>query len=282
MKMMSRFRRVWIASCACAALALGACSDGAEGGVGTLTLTTWGEDYIEKEIPASEVEGGASITFSKFLMTLSELRVADGGGALGGEVSEQKVFDLVPAGPHELAVFADIGAKRWDAISVRVAPASGAVAGNAGAADVQLMNQQGLSLYVEGQIRPATGNPLSFAWGFDTATRYESCEDADGKLGVVVPTGGSATAQLTMHGDHFFYDSLQGDAKLRVEALIAADADQNGDISLAELAAVDLTTLPPDQYDTAGDGSVKTLADFIRALTRTVVHYQGEGHCASR
>ncbi|PIE17644.1 MAG: hypothetical protein CSA65_08275 [Proteobacteria bacterium] len=263
-------------------LVCSACSESAEEGLGTLTLTTWGEDYIEKQIPASEVEGGASITFSRFLVALSELKVADSSGVIGGEVKEQRVFDLVPAGPHELAVFTDIGAKRWDALSVRCAPASGAVAGNASVDDVQLMNQRGLSVYVEGQLRPKTGSPLSFAWGFDVATHYERCEDADGKLGVVVPTGGSATAQLTIHGDHVFYDSLQGDAKLRVEALIAADTDANGDISMEELAAVDLTTLPIDQYDTAGDGSVATLADFVRALSRTVVHFQGEGHCVSR
>jgi hypothetical protein len=269
--------------CACAcALSLAGCGDQEGGGAGTLTLTTWGEDYIEQGIPATEVEEGAAINFSKFLIALSELRVADASGAVGGELGEQRVFDLVPPGPHQLARFTAIGAQRWDRLGARIAPASGAVAGNASAADVTLMNQRGLSIYLEGSIQPATGAPLSFAWGFDTATRYEDCEDAEGKLGVVVPTGGSATAQLTMHGDHFFYDSLQGDAKLRVEALLAADTDADRALTLTELAAVDLTTLPLDQYDTAGDGSVKTLADFVRALSRTLVHFQGEGHCTSR
>ena len=259
-----------------------ACGGDDASGTGRLTVTTWGEDFIEKEIPASEVDGGHRVVFSKVLLALSALRIADHEGKLGGEVAGQHIYDLHPAGPHELAVFEQLGAQRWDRVGIHISPAQQASAGNATAADVTLMNDQGYSVYVAGRIEPAGGaTPLSFAWGFATTTSYSECHDAEGQEGIVVPTGGSVTMQFTIHGDHFFYDSLQGGATLRAAALLAADADGDGDLTLDELAAVDLTTLPIQQYDTGGAGSVRNLADFLSALSRTLVHYQGEGNCHS-
>ena len=37
------------------------------GGVGQVSLTTWGEDFIEQEIPATLFEDGFSVRYSKFL-----------------------------------------------------------------------------------------------------------------------------------------------------------------------------------------------------------------------
>jgi hypothetical protein len=44
---------------------------------------------------------------------------------------------------------------------------------------------------------------------------------------------------------------------------------------------VNLTTLPLGQYGTGSAPNVKTLKDFVLALSRTVGHYRGEGHCHS-
>ncbi|MCK5799240.1 MAG: hypothetical protein KAI47_18740 [Deltaproteobacteria bacterium] len=263
-------------------IALNACGVDAAG-EGKLKITTWGEDYIEQGIPADKITGGFAIHFDRFLVAFSDICIADAAGDVGGEAKAQRVFDLTKAGPHEVAIFDTIGARRWDRVGLRVAPAVQATAGNARAADVDLMNKAGHSVYIAGTIQPpgAGTKALSFAWGFSLATRYEACEDTGGKQGVVVPTGGSATVQFTIHGDHFFYDSLQADAKLRVAPLLAADADGDNVLTLSELGAVDLTTLPLDQYDTGGDGQVKTLGDFVSALSRTIVHFQGEGHCHS-
>ena len=101
-------------------------------------------------------------------------------------------------------------------------------------------------------------------------------------MGVSVPDGGVATMQFTIHGDHLFYDDLASpDAALRGKAIFEADTDSNGEITWQELEAVDLSTLPEGQYGTGGAPDVYTLGDFVEALSRTVVHFQGEGHCHS-
>ena len=99
---------------------------------------------------------------------------------------------------------------------------------------------------------------------------------------MVVPSGGTATMELTVHGDHLFYDDLQSDeAVLRFTAFAEADGRGDGDriVTLEELAAVDLTTLPAEQYGTGGAASIVTLRDFVAALTRALIHFQGEGDC---
>ncbi len=62
------------------------------------------------------------------------------------------------------------------------------------------------------------------------------------------------------------YDGLQAAcAKVRGAAIIAADANDDG-VTRAELAAVQLTSLPLSQYDTTGAASVKTLADRVSGI----------------
>ena len=261
-----------------------ACGD--EDGSGTLKVTTYGEDFIEKEIPAASGGGegmadGYTVKYDKFLVALSSLTVAHSEGEVGGKVDTTQVFDLHPAGPHTVTTFDDIGARRWDRVSVTLAPAKAATAGNASAADVKLINDNGYSVYVEGAAQKGV-KKYSFKWGFSTTTRYTECHEKTSGSGVVVPTGGSATAEITIHGDHLLYDDLQSsDPSLRFNAVAGADGDGDGEVTLAELATVDLTTLPAGQYGTGGAGSVKNLRQFIEALTRTLVHFQGEGHCHS-
>lgn len=92
--------------------------------------------------------------------------------------------------------------------------------------------------------------------------------------------GGTDAVELTIHGDHFFYDDLQAaTAKLRAEAIVNADANLDGLVELSELDAVALTSLPANQYGTGGASDVNNLGDFVRFLSRTVGHYRGEGEC---
>jgi hypothetical protein len=90
--------------------------------------------------------------------------------------------------------------------------------------------------------------------------------------------------QLTIHGDHPWFDDLQSpEAKMRFRP--AADSDRSpmdGVITLDELGATALTSLPLDQYGTGGAGNVKNLRDFVQALIRTIGHYRGEGECAPK
>jgi hypothetical protein len=268
---------------AAAVLGLTACGDG---GTGDVKFTVYGEDFIEKEIPAEDFEDGWSVKYTKFLVTLGELKVADGGGSVAAQSSTAKVYDVHRPGPVEVEHFTGLEAKDWSEVSYAIAPAAEATAGNATAEDVERMKAGGYSIYVEGTGTKGT-ETKRFAWGFTQNTLYEHCENPDIGEGVTVPNGGEELVQLTMHGDHLFFDDLQSpEAKMRFDAIAEADgfgiAGPDGVVTLQELEMVDLTTLPRGTYGTGGVPNVKNLREFVSALVRTVGHFRGEGECSPR
>ncbi len=263
-----------------AAFALCACDVGS----GTVVFTVYGEDYIEEKIPAENGDetgfvDGWELAFTKFLVTLSEITVATRSGEVGAKQSGAKVFDVHQKGPVTVETFAGLDAKAFDDVSFSIAPVADAVAGNASAADVAALKTSGHGVYVEAT---ATKDAVTktIRWGFPQNTQYLKCTNEDIGDGVVVPNGGEETVQLTIHGDHFFYDNLQSDeAQMRFQAIADADANSDGEVTLEELAQVDLTTLPLDQYGTGGAAAVHNLRQFVEALSRTLGHYRGEGEC---
>ncbi len=254
------------------------------GGTGTIEVNVYGEDFIEQEIPAASAPGeeglvdGFKVEYDKFLVALANLEVANSDDEVAATDAATRIWDVKKPGPHAVAQL-DAPAERWDRVSVEMRRASGATAGNADAADVDMMNAGGHTVIATGRVSNET-DTYTFDWRFDTETLYADCVDADERPGVNVPTGGSVPMQLTIHGDHLFYDDLQSDdPSLRFAAMAAADTNGDFDVTLEELAAVDLTSLPSDQYGTGGDPDVNDLSEFVTALTRTLVHFQGEGHC---
>lgn len=269
--------RKWLAGLSL--LGLAACGEG----TGTVTFTTYGEDFIEREIPASAFEDGWTVRYSKFLVMLGEVTV-ETHGEVAATQATAKVFDVHRQGPVVVETFRDLPAKEWDHVSYAIAPWPHAEGVNADAADVARMKSEGSSVYVEGTATKGSVTKR-FAWGFPTDTLYTHCESPDLGAGVTVPKDGLETVQLTLHGDHLFFDDLQSpEAKMRFDAMAAADqlgtAGPDGQVSLEELAAVDLTELPAGQYGTGGVGNVRNLRDFVTALVRTVGHFRGEGECS--
>lgn len=257
------------------------------GGTGSLTFTTWGEDYIEQGIPTDsrEVTGfvdGWSLTYTRFLVALGEVTLAKQTGERGPVQDAARVVDLVKPGPVELFGFTGVPAEKWDRVSYAIAPASASAqaAGALDAGDLERM-RAGLSILIEGHATDGAATKR-FAWAFTTDTLYADCTNPDFGEGVTVPTGGQEVVQLTVHGDHFWYDDLTSpEAVLRFQAIADADADADGEVTLAELSSVPLTFLPLGQYGTGSARHVKTLADFVTALGRTVGHFRGEGDCVS-
>ncbi len=107
---------------------------------------------------------------------------------------------------------------------------------------------------------------------FDTDTTYVNCE-TDQKL----EDGGQATSQITIHADHLFYDDLvSDDPNVAFDLVASADTDGDGNVTEAELAALDISG--EDRYQ-VGDLPVTDLWGFISAQTKTLGHIDGEGHC---
>lgn len=259
---------------------------------GTAVFTTWGEEYIEKQLgpdPQGE-EGfvdGWTVKYEKFLVVFHEIQVGDRRGEVGARLIGSRFVDNVKPGRKALATFNDVPARGWDAVGYVIRPAypdSEVVAGEA--ADRDMMAREGYALYVQGT---ATKGAITktFRWGFRTHTVYTDCrqpaESGQAIDGIVVTNGGTDTSELTTHGDHLFYDRLATSpdpavtTKLRFDAIAAADANGDGEVTMEELSAVSLATLL-GTYDPSGLPATN-LGEFVTALARTVGHFRGEGEC---
>lgn len=262
-------------------------SDDQADGQGSVAFNIWGEDFIEQQIPADKVEDGWSIKYSKFLVSVGGITVADAGGQVAAQMTGSKLFDMTKPGVKPVVRFDGLPAKSWDAVSFEITPVTAetelAVAAEA---DKQLMLAGGYSVYIDAT---ATKGAVTkkYTWGFTTATAYRQCQaDVGGKetLGVVVTNGGTDEPQITIHGDHLYYDDLQDPAsKVRFDNIAAADADNDGVITMAELSAVELAKIPAAQgpYGTGSAAGINDLGAFHTALSRTVGHWRGEGECFS-
>ncbi len=238
-------------------------------GNGTWLVETWGEEYIEQEIPAADVGDGYTLTYDEFLIAMSCVALVDGNGDEVTALEGQQVFDMTQAGPHSVGD-AEVPATHYDHVDMTLSPASDAVAGNATDDQVAYMNDNGLSISVAGAATLA-GDTYTFAWDFDTSTHY-ACEPD-----LTLADGGEGNTQLTIHGDHLFYDDLEDpDAGVVFQVLADADADADGEITRAELEGVDMATTG---YGVGQYSDVTDLWAFVSHLTRTLGHIDGEGHC---
>lgn len=237
-------------------------------GKGSWTVNTWGEEYIEVEIPAADFADGCDVTYDSFLLAMSDVALLDGDGEPVGVVDGQQVFDMTAAGPHDVGS-AEVKATHYANARFSISPASNAVPGNATEAQVAELGTS--SIRVAGTLT-CGGVARTFDWSFDSDTTYH-CEPAD----LTIPGGGEDSTQYTIHGDHLFYDGLENvDAVVRGQAIFDADTDGDGAITLTELDAIQVATLG---YEVGQYSEVTTLGDFVWFLTQTLGHVDGEGHC---
>jgi len=244
------------------------CGDG-KGGTGTVAVEIWGEDFIEAGIPASEFVDGWAVTYDAFVVTVGALTAA-GVGFPGA-----RAYDLTHKGPLPVASLrANAGAIAPVSYSLEPTDASTHNV-NVDTALFDTLVAEGWSVYLQGSATK-DGQTLTFAWGFDLSVTYFSCH-ASG----TVPANGTGTTQLTIHGDHPFYESIiDPDARLRFGPLADADANGDDEITRTELAALSGVAFGAlDHYDVPAGSHIDNLWDFLRAQVETLGHIDGEGHC---
>jgi hypothetical protein len=231
-------------------VALGASACSAEQGEGTLRVVAYGEDFIEAGIPADAFVDGWAVTFTRFEIALAEVSAA---GVSGG--GEQRVDVTTPTGGDgRLVTELAVPSGTVGELAYAIAP-----------------DGSGSSIVVEGTATRET-QTVSFAWTFATDTLYSPCHTE-----AEVPADGEATATITIHGDHLFYDDLvSADPFVAFDLVASADTDGDGAVTEAELRAVDINML--ERYQ-VGDHDVEDLWSFIEQLTTTLGHIDGEGHC---
>jgi hypothetical protein len=260
------------------------CGSDDEAGRGTAQITLWGEEYIEEGIPAEAFEDGWSVQFDEFLVMFSDIYARD-GRENGARFGSTELVDLVKPGPYAVITF-ELEARAFGQFGYTIAPAGSADVRHETASDEQLerMFDGGYSVFVSG-VATRDGLTKTFAWGFTNTTHYEECvSEVDGKEvpGIVVANGANEIVQITIHGDHFFYDDLASESAVpRFDAIALADSDDDGEVTLEELSAVKLVNILEGTYGTGSASHVDDLGAFVRSLTSTIGHFRGEGHCVS-
>lgn len=264
---------------------------GCGGETGSLAVTISGEDAAVSGFDASAFEDGWRVDFDALVVSLSafELHGADGEEAV---LESDPILVDVTQGDTGVWAFDAVGARRWEDLRYRIAPAT------AGARDVgtvdpairQRMIDEGLSIYVEAT---ATKGDLtrSLEWAFTLDVAHSHCIGADGTDGIIVAAGAQNQTQITTHWDHLFFDSLALDeAAMRFDAIAAAGDDV---ITLEDLSSQRLADLRGLDGEPLADGegaaivydpgstplSEPTLRGMIEAVAATVGHLDGEGHC---
>lgn len=231
---MQKFRFL---AAACGLLAL-ACGEGE----GTVTVTAYGEPFIEEGIPADAMADGWAVTFQRFAVSLRDVRVA--GVPVGIPAAIDVAVPSAGAG-HE---YGSTPLREGDY-------------GN-GSFVIERLEVEGTAV-----LDAVT---KTFAWEFDGATAYDGCQTTTS-----VPDGGVGTFQITIHADHLFYDSLVSEEPLVLfQPLADADTDTDGQITPDELSATGIGS-----FDPGSEGGVDNLWQWLVAATRTVGHVDGEGHC---
>jgi hypothetical protein len=114
---------------------------------------------------------------------------------------------------------------------------------------------------------------------------FRDCE-RDGEPGVSVTAQGTATASITLHGDHMFFNAFPTSSEANIERLagyiVQADRDGDGHVDEAELEQLDATIAFTRARGYSLDGApilIDDALDFVRAQLATQGHYQGEGEC---
>ena len=285
--------------CAASILALaglfGACGEDARAGQGTLRVSVKAEQTIRDGL---SVGGGAdeakdyAVSYSKFIVAIGLLRLeqSSSGGRLEGDAVA--LVDLTQVGEQgvELTQFEGVRAGEWDKFAFETpAAARGAEAQGVDPDEAAQMIERGWTYWIEGTVeRPAAaGGPVDFVIQTAVPTLFEACE-LDGEPGVTVVAGRTATGDITIHGDHIWFNSFptgsEGSVERRSAWLVQADVDGDGRVSTDDLAALDatevFTTKLGYSLDGAPDGIVIDSAlDFVRAQLATQGHFRGEGEC---
>lgn len=270
--------------------ALSACS---AAGTGTLRLFASGEEAAEVGYPTST--GPDAIAFSDgWTLTFDHVLVSVGEVVLGDirVASDIMIVDL-HEGRTELFTEEGLVPQRYDVGYSLVVPT--VAASNVGPVDPAAraaMMAAGAAVYLEGTANHPTHGEYTFEIAVPGGVIASECERADGTLGIVVPESGIADGEITIHLDHFFFDSATAEEpNLRFEAW-AASAGADRRITLATLATQDLADLvgvdgmPLDDdatlvaYEPPATGLPSMdLSAFVIAQALTLPHWTGEGHC---
>lgn len=273
---------------------LGCEADGADRGQGRLRVLLSAEASIREGLgQGSDVEDTRdyAVHFTKYLATVGEVSLGRSRGKLSRELPDTFVVDLTQIGEDgvELGLLDDLSSGEWDKFGFATPRADGDSVRFSGvsSADYTQMVEGGFSYWIEGRVErsEAEGGPVDFSLQSALGSTFHDCAH-DGEPGVSVVSGGTATATITLHGDHMFFNAFQigSEANLARMAgyLVQADRDRDGFVDNDELMQLDATDAFTRARGYSLDGApilIDDALDFAEAQLATQGHYQGEGEC---
>lgn len=277
------------------------CGDSVTEGSGIARVRASGEGaaksgypYDRQGVQIAFVDGW-TLEFEKVLVSLSELELAAGEDRVASDRSW--VVDL-HLGDPELEELADLAPQRWDSFGFVIAPPTSASEPGDGvvAGDVERMVEEGLGYLVAGSATHPDRGTVSFEWGLPIAVRHRNCTNGlDGTSGIVVRENSATEAEITVHMDHMFWDTLGTEkAQLRFDPIWGADADEDGQVTTEELAAQRISALTDPMGEPLTDengeplvydpGSLplpdKNLYEFVLLSMASMAHLNGLGLCS--
>lgn len=274
--------------------------DESDSGQGGLVLTVSGEDAAKDGFPVEddgEVIAFADdwrLSFDKYIVSLGSLSLLSEDGDRGYETSTTYVADLTLGDP-DIVEIDGLAARRWSNLSFRVvaAKADAVRLNDVSDADLERMVQGGLTYWIEGTATKGDDSyRLQLALANPT-TNARCTNGLDSTDGVVVKNNSTTEAELTVHIEHLFWDTLGAEQTVLRFDPFAAAADSTGLITLEGLSNQRLSDLrgpgggplldgdgAPIIYDPASTPLPdQSLAEFVLAATSTQIHLNGIGLC---
>lgn len=272
-------------------LTCAACSDAS---TGTLRVRANGEAAAVAGYPVT-VDGetiglvdGFTVTFTHLYVGLSDLRLETADGDSANLVVHPVTVDL-SAGPSQIWE-ASVPARRWDRVSYRTTVPSHAdhMVGDVDYDTVHVMLTNHYAFFATGTATDGDAT-FEFAFGFPPIEQSR-CENGDGTEGIVITPNGVTEAEVTIHLDHLFFDSLAAEEpSMRFEPFAAAAIDGYVTNAFLDRDVTDIRArsgLPIMDGETVvvydpGPYAISpmNLEQYLLAAGSTMGHWNGEGHC---
>jgi hypothetical protein len=282
LKTRSRARRHACALCLLGVFPLGlatACDPAVVGGSVEVTVT--GEEAATEGLPFSEdgetiafSDGDWTVTFERYVVALRDITVGDASIAGPFVVDLSRAEGEPPA--FSLGTLEDLPAGRATfGFAIDAADADATVFGDVTDDELAAMADAEASYWVKGTATDGA-DTVSFDWLLGARTTNSDCTNGvDDTQGVVVAEDATVEAEITVHIEHVFYDTLGVEGPGLVMDPMVALAGEDGVVTTDELAAADID---PTVYD-RGSYDVDDMLGFITVSASSQAHLNGEGLC---
>lgn len=301
-------------------LATAAC--GGDDATGDLTVLLEAEDTITDGLAAGStgeaIQDGWAVSFDKYIVAIGDIDIHL---ATDESVEEEDptivvvdltkvpeaglplwTFEAIPSGDWEFnyaTPVANSAATRHE--SVDVADFDAMVAGN------HTYSITGTLTRADGQSCPPTAlaqpggktpdgtnntddcynsTSISFSIALGAATVFGPCE-VDEVAGFNVPSDGTQTVAMTIHGDHLFFNGFpegdEGGVMRLAQWLADSDLNLDGAVEQSELMQIAPSALAEldNRFQLGGSpiSPLNNMVEYLTAQLKTQGHFQGEGEC---